>query len=100
MVLESEHKIGKKKKDRSSELENSSSKSSDEESNKKVLVLQKDMLRMMKEFKNMKRILAKTKNYGVQSARRKVTQRALALRINFAISARLLDIPPRNVCSI
>ncbi len=56
MDLESEQKKSKKKH-KSSDLDNSSSESSssDEESSKKVRVLQKDMLQMMKEFKNLKK---------------------------------------------
>ena len=58
MDLESEQKTSKKKKHKSSDSEDSSSESSssDEESDKKVKALQKDMLRMMKEFKNLKKI--------------------------------------------
>ena len=57
MDLESEQKTSKKKKHKSSDSDDSSSESSssDEESNKKVRALQKDMLRMMKEFKNLKK---------------------------------------------
>lgn len=57
MDLESEQKTSKKKKHKSSDSDDSSSKSSssDEESNKKVRALQKDMLRMMKDFKNLKK---------------------------------------------
>lgn len=55
MDLESEQKTKKKKKSRSSDLDESSSEDSsgDEKGSKKVRALQKDMIRMMKEFKNM-----------------------------------------------
>ena len=57
MDLESEQKTSKKKKHKSSDSDDSSSESSnsDEKSNKKVKALQKDMLQMMKEFKNLKK---------------------------------------------
>lgn len=60
MEMESEQKMSKKKKHKSldsddSSFESSSSSSSDEESSKKVRALQKDMLWMMKEFKNLKK---------------------------------------------
>ncbi|XP_057829971.1 uncharacterized protein LOC131041010 [Cryptomeria japonica] len=55
MDLESEGKTCKKKKDKSfGEEEDSEGSSSDEGSSKKVQALQKDMYRMMKEFKSMK----------------------------------------------
>ena len=59
MDLESEQETHKKKKYNSSDSDDSSSESSssDEESNKKVRALQKDMLRMMKEFNNVKKNL-------------------------------------------
>lgn len=57
MDLESEQKTSKKKKHKSFDSDDLSSESgsSDEESNKKVKALQKDMLQMMKEFKNLKK---------------------------------------------
>ena len=63
MDLESEQKTSKKKKHKSSDFDNSSSESSssDEESSKKVQALQKDMLRMMKESKNLKKNLDSVK---------------------------------------
>ena len=63
MDLESEQKTHKKKKYNSSDSDDSSSESSssEEESKKKVRALQKDMLRMMKEFKNLKKDLDTTK---------------------------------------
>jgi Sec-independent protein translocase protein TatA len=64
MDLESEQKTSKKKKkNRSSDSDDSSSddSSSDEDGNKKVRALQKDMLRMMKEFKNMQKSPGQTR---------------------------------------
>ena len=57
MDPESEQKMRKKKKDKSSDSDDSSSESnkSGKEPSKKVWSLQKNMLRMMKAFKNMKK---------------------------------------------
>lgn len=55
MDLESEQKTSKKKHKSSNSDDSLSESSSDKESSKKVQALQKDMLRMMKEFKNLKK---------------------------------------------
>ena len=57
--MESEQKTKKKKKNSSSDFDDDESSgedsSDDENSSKKVRALQKDMIRMMKEFKNMQK---------------------------------------------
>ena len=58
MDLESEQKTKKKKKSSSSDSDESSSEedsSGDEKDSKKVRALQKDMIKMMKKFKNMQK---------------------------------------------
>lgn len=52
--LKSESKTRKKKKNISSDGEDDSSEESSDQESNKIQALQKDMLRMMKEFKNMK----------------------------------------------
>ena len=56
MDLESEQKTKKKKKSSSSDSDDSSSEedsNGDEKNSKNIWALEKDMIRMMKEFKNM-----------------------------------------------
>ena len=58
MDLESEQKMKKKKKGSSSDSDGSSSEedsSDDEKDSKRIRALQKDMIRMMKEFENMQK---------------------------------------------
>lgn len=61
MDLESDGKTSKKKKDKSSGDDGSSESSNDEDSSKKVHALQKDMHRMMREFKAIKGSSSKNK---------------------------------------
>lgn len=92
MDLESEQKTSKKKKkNKSSDSNDSSSNdcSSDEEGNKKVQALQKDMLRIMKEFKNMQKGSSQTREEELWYTDCKVEGHTKGRRNNSVTCARL-----------